>query len=294
MPRRWQSFFNGVILGSFLLGIAIECIGQISLEQTPLRTCYAVDLGFRPVIQRQLEALRKDIRKRHSDGKFIAYLSTPLTSRGGGDMEINKEISEFVKKRFEDQFGGKLWVLDPAEVELTPLQLRSGKPKPAGGAEYMLLWTDLLAGEDGMGKDFDMFIVTGPNDIRAFFNQRRKDDATMPNLPPTPSMNLLGMIDDWISRRADADADFRKRVAEDPNRREQFLSFYGMKASGSFSAGSHDEWNAFVEINRKRRQSEVERIPEQIPVYFDGRALSAVEMEINVSSGYALRCPPVE
>ena len=41
--------------------------------------------------------------------------------------------------------------------------------KPPGGGDYMIMYTRVLAGDDGMGRDIDMAQFTGPNDMRAFF-----------------------------------------------------------------------------------------------------------------------------
>jgi len=48
-------------------------------------------------------------------------------------------------------FGAAVWILDPGRYQLPDIA-----GKPAGGAEYMVMWTAVLAGDDGMGRDFDM------------------------------------------------------------------------------------------------------------------------------------------
>src|SRR5439155_1251974 len=123
-----------------------------------------------------------------------------------------------------------------------------------GGDEYMLMWTQVLAGDDGVGRDFDLVHFTGPGDMRAFFGCGG-DDVT-------------GCIDRYARSRATADGDFRRTVATDPVRRHAFVRYYALRASSAFSKGAHDEWNIVVRINRRRA------LGEQVAVFFDGRAAS--------------------
>ena len=136
----------------------------------------------------------------------------------------------------------------------------------------MLLWTEVLAGADGLGRDFDLFLMTGPTDVQSFFLRRAH---------PATDWDLLSALDQWAQKHNISASD-----------RKQFLTYYGMKASGSFSMGSHDKWNAFVRINQARREKL--GVAAQIPVYYDGRSLDPAEMEAPVSTGYEGPCAPVE
>jgi hypothetical protein len=107
---------------------------------------------------------------------------------------------------------------------------------------------------------------TGPGDLRAFFGCT--DDLT-------------GCLARWLTARAATDAEVRK-VAESAARRA-FLRYYMMRASAAYSAGAHDEWNIFVKINRKRT------LGDQIAMFFDGRAASPAEMEMEIAPGYEVR-----
>ena len=141
--------------------------------------------------------------------------------------------------------------------------------KAAGGAEYMAVWTAVLAGEDGAGRDFDTVHFTGPGDMRAFFGCGPAD--------------VTGCIDRYLTTRAAADPKLRRDVADNPARRQDFVRYYALRASSAYSSGAHDEWNIAVRINRKRA------LGDQLAMFFDGRPASPAEMETEVSAGYELR-----
>jgi hypothetical protein len=208
-------------------------------------------------------------------GKFIAYISTPVSGRGGGNRKVNVEIARKMKERIEKRFQGRLWALDPSGYDLPAVQSRY-----AGGSEYMFMWSQILIGEDGLGKDFDIFFIVGPSDVRWYFAQDEPSVETDP----------INGVDRWIDRRSSHDPEFKTKVADASVERRRFLSFYGLKASASFSLGAHDEWNLFVEINKRIRSRQELGIPEQIPVIFDDMSLVTAEMETVASPGSALRC----
>jgi hypothetical protein len=179
-------------------------------------------------------------------------------------MDTNLQIAASVKVRLEKEYGAAVWVLDPGRY-----QLPDTGGKPAGGAEYMVMWTAALAGDDGMGRDFDMFHFTGPQDMRAFFGCGRED--------------VTGCLDRWLTARAATDDKLRRAVADDSVRRQAFLRYYALRASSAYSSGAHDEWNILVRINRRRA------LGDQVAVFFDGRPVSPAEMETEVSPGYEFR-----
>jgi hypothetical protein len=242
--------------------------------ETTLATCYEVDPDFLPTINETVQNLTSKVRQAESAGKMITYLSVPLTARGGGYRPVNVEISEFLKLRVEAMFQGNVWVLAPGTVES---ELPTVNGRIAQGGEYMYMWTQVLAGTDGMGRDFDMLFAAGPSEIGAFFGP--------PNDP-------VGALQRYIDLRAKADPDFRTKVAASPDTKKSFIAYYSTKASVAFSSGSHDEWNIFVEINQRRRSHpEQFGLGNQIPVLFDGRSVSPAEMETKVSPGYEQPCP---
>jgi hypothetical protein len=254
-----------LLLGSFATeALAAECAPPKTVVTTSVGMKFCSDPAFDSAIASRLQTIRQDIRVQRQAGKLVIYASTPISPRGGGHMDINLEIAASVKARLEKEYGAAAWVLDPGRYQLPD----TGGTRP-GGAEYMVMWTAVLAGDDGMGHDFDMFHFTGPQDMRAFFGCGR-DDVT-------------GCLDRWLTARAAADDKLRRAVADDAARRQAFLRYYALRASSAYSSGAHDEWNILVRINRRRA------LGDQVAVFFDGRPVSPAGMETEVSPGYELR-----
>jgi hypothetical protein len=243
---------------------AAECAAPKAVVTTAVGMKYCADPVFDAAIATLVQRARQDARAQRRAGKLIVYASTPISPRGGGHVETNLEIAASVKSRLEKEYGGAVWVLDPGRYQMPDV----GGKSP-GGADYMVMWTAVLAGEDGMGRDFDMVHFTGPNDMRAFFGCLR-DDVT-------------GCLDRWLTARAGGDEKLRAGIAADSARRQAFLRYYALRASSAYSSGAHDEWNIFVRINRRRP------LGEQVAVFFDGRPASPAEMETEVAPGYELR-----
>jgi len=243
---------------------AADCKAPKAVIATPVGMSYCADPAFDQVVAAQVQKIRADIRAQRQAGKLIVYASTPISPRGGGHVATNLAVAASVKSRLEKELGGAAWVLDPGGYQMPAV----GGREP-GGAEYLVMWTAVLAGDDGMGRDFDMAHFTGPGDVRAFFGCGRDD--------------VSGCIERWLAGRAAADEKLRREIAEAPARRQAFVRYYAMRASAAFSSGAHDEWNIFVRINRRRT------IGEQVAVWFDGRPASPAEMETEISPGYEHR-----
>jgi hypothetical protein len=264
---RWSATVLVLALATGLVPAAApaaECAAPKAVVTTAVGMKYCADHAFDAAIATLVQRARQDARAQRGAGKLIVYASTPISPRGGGHVETNLEIAASVKSRLEKEYGGAVWVLDPGRYQMPDV----GGKSP-GGADYMVMWTAVLAGEDGMGRDFDMVHFTGPNDMRAFFGCLR-DDVT-------------GCIDRWLTARAGRDEKLRTGIAADSARRQAFLRYYALRASSAYSSGAHDEWNIFVRINRRRP------LGEQVAVFFDGRPASPAEMETEVSPGYEQR-----
>jgi hypothetical protein len=54
--------------------------------------------------------------------------------------------------------------------------------------------------------------------------------------------------------------------------------------------GAHDEWNIFATINKKRRADAKFGLPNQIPMWFDGKGVSPADAETLTSLGYQGAC----
>jgi hypothetical protein len=246
------------------VGEAAECKAPKEIRTTVLGMRYCVDPAFTDAVGAQAQTIRQDLRSERQKGKLIVYASTPISPRGGGHEKTNLRIAASVKARLEKEYGPAVWVLDPGRYQLPAVGGRS-----PGGEEYMVMWTEVLAGDDGTGRDFDMVHFTGPADMRAFFGCGKED--------------VGGCIARYLGAQAATDAEFRREVMADGQRVMAFLRYYTLRASSAYSKGARDEWNIFVKINRRRP------LGEQIAMFFDGRPLSPAEMEAEVSPGYEFR-----
>jgi hypothetical protein len=256
-----------LMLAVALLGAAPawaqSCPPPRALVDTSVGMKYCADPAFEALVAAQVQKIRADVRAARQSGRLVIYASTPISPRGGGLEKVNVEIAASVKTRLEKTYGSGAWVLDPGVY-----QLPSVEGKSAGGGEYMVMWTRVLGGDDGLGRDIDMVHFTGPEDMRAFFGCGATD--------------VTGCLDRWLTDRAAGDATLR-RAADDVEARRAFLRYYAMRASAAYSAGAHDEWNIVVRINRKRA------LGDQIAVFFDGRAVPPAVMETEIVPGYEVR-----
>lgn len=240
------------------------------LRRTTANTWFAVEESFDGLLEQRVESIRGSLRTQQGAGKFLAYISTPISPRGGGHTPTNVAIAEHVRDRLHAEYGDRFWALCPAEPHYALPAINDKKP---GGGEYMWMWTEVLVGEKGTGDDFDLVYFVGPSDVHRFFGQSASSDKA--ERPP-----ILESVNSFVEKRSQADTTFRTEIADQPSRRRDFTRFYSMRASALFSLGAHDEWNLYCQINAKRG------VGEQIPVYFDGRAVSPAEATTAAPWGY--------
>jgi hypothetical protein len=234
---------------------------------TVVDTVYRVEPRFEPILKEAIGRLREILDEARSQDKLVGFVSIPLSARGGGNRDLNVEISEHIKQRIEKRFGEEhFFALAPGLVESS---LPSVDGVHAAGGEYMYMWTEVLAGEKGLGEHFDLVYFSGPTDFATYFGLTGEDD--------------LGRLRAFMLERAAKDSRFAESISS-PEAKRAFLRYYAMRASVSFSDGSHDEWNVFRRVNERRRK--ILGIGEQIPVFFDGRQMPAAVMETPVSEGY--------
>jgi hypothetical protein len=241
---------------------------------TGVKFCYCVDDAFLPLIDEKVKSLRAMIASERAKGKALGYLSVPLSTRAGGYFNLNGEISAAAKERIEARLGkDHAWILNPAMKE-AELNLPSG----AGGGhgEYMLMWTRVMEGTSGFGEDFDFVHFTGPADFGAFFGLTGKDD--------------MGVIAKYFDERLARDAGLKREIERGRITPFTFRTYYTLRASVSFSAGAHDEWNIVKALNDKRRADAKFGVPLQLPVFFDGRAVSSGEYENPIAAGSPGAC----
>ena len=243
-----------VALTAVAVADAAECSAPLAVTPTVVGLKFCADPRLAATIAERIKTLREEIRVQRRAGKLIVYASTPISPRGGGDVAVNLDVAASVKTRLEKEYGPAVWVLDPGRYQLPDVD--GVRP---GGGDYMVMWTEVLGGEDGTGRDFDMVHFTGPGDMRAFFGCGRDD------------------VSGCVARHLKAQA------IPDLDRRQAFVRYYTLRASSAYSTGAHDEWNIVVRINRKRP------IGDQVAVFFDGRPASPAEMETEIAPGYEIR-----
>jgi len=236
-------------------------------ECTKIGICYCVNDELKPMIGSKVERFRQLIAEQRKAGKSVGYLSVPLSTGGGGFFNINREVAENAKAAVEKRFGADFIYL------LNPGTLDADLPKGAG-ADYMLMWTSLLEGADGMG-EFDFVYFAGPQDFARYFGFDGNAD--------------MAKLDAYFDKRVKSDPAFEKAVANGLTK-AAFLRYYALRASASVSRGAHDEWNIFRMLNERRRADPKLGATSQIPVLFDGRGLAPADIEAPVSEGYVGKC----
>jgi hypothetical protein len=279
------------------------------------------------IFDKQIELIQEDLRRAQADDRVIVYLSCPISSRGGSQSLTNVDIANFTARRLLNDWGERLFILNPAAYQLeskegTGLIIRHlkelypdknpndylqtlHKEYQPGGGDYMRMWTRVLVGDEYLrdgnlaGKNcgglFDAFYFLGPSDVRTFFAQ-------------SGGLSLTAAIEEYFARKYSIDPDFRSAfettgpagqtkilnlsVQSDRDQwlllRKRFFRYYAARASTTFSAGSHDEWNIFVRLNKVRLASPLYGPGEQLAGFFDGRQIDTGASEVEVSRGYAV------
>jgi hypothetical protein len=251
-------------------GLFAAALAGISLQSSNLRGeevtrcplpefCYCVNSSIIEQIQIRVSQIRSAIREEKAKGKAIGYMSIPISTLRGSYLPVNTAVAGDVKRRVEDRFGASVtWLLNPASEQVL-------LPQSATGSDYMLMWTQVLGGDDGWGRDFDFVYFVGPSDFGRFFGLDGHFD--------------MEKLDSYYDLRSKTDLALR---AID---KRMFREYYGLRASIAFSYGSHDEWNIVRLINSHRREISKTGIAEQLAVFFDGSAIAPGLYDIGVASG---------
>ncbi len=243
---------------------------------SPNGICYCLDTDFKPAIDANLIKLRAEIAAQRAQGKAVGYQSLPLSTLGGGHFNVNRDIGEKSKARVEARFGPNQTYLLAPGGKLS--EIPDVNKKRAGGAEYMVMWTALLEGANGMGEDFDYVYYLGQSDFAAALG-----------LTGTNDMERINQI---FAERMLSDPEFKRSVDQGRVSPKSFRNYYALKGSMNVSLGAHDEWVIFATINKKRRADPKFGVGNQIPMWFDGRATSGAESEALNSNGYIGTCKP--
>ena len=254
-----------VVLG---IAIAAPAFAAKVTDCAKVGLCYCIDDAHKSAIDARIERFRKVIAEQRTAGKAVVYLSVPLSAAGGGNFRINQEVAESIKRAVEKRFGAEyVYVLNPGTPD-------ADLPRGAGGSEYMVMWTAVLEGADGLG-DFDAAYFAGPQDFARFFGFDGNND--------------MAKLDAFFDKRVASDPAFAKAV-EGGLTKVAFRRYYALRASATVSRGAHDEWNIFRLLNDRRRADAKLGTPGQIAIVFDGQGVSPPQLESAVSEGYVGKC----
>jgi hypothetical protein len=258
-----------IIPVALLLGLGSAPLHAAKVtECAKVGICYCVNDELKATIAAKVADFRRATAEQRKAGKAVGYLSIPLTSTGGGNFNVNREVAERAKTAIEMRYGADfIWVLNPATQD-------GDLPKGSTGADYMLMWASVLEGPDGLG-DFDFVAFSGQQDFARYFGFDGNAD--------------MAKLDAYFDKRVKSDPDFEKAV-QDGLTKAAFRKYYALRASASVSRGAHDEWNIVRAINERRRADSKLGTGNQIPMLFDGRAAAPPESEAPVSDGYVGKC----
>ncbi|HKA81537.1 MAG TPA: hypothetical protein VKD43_15980 [Xanthobacteraceae bacterium] len=247
------------------LAAPVDARADSATECTAGNFCYCVDTALKAAIDQQVAAIRSVIAKQRSQAKAIGYLSVPLSTIEGSYLPVNAKVAAQVKEQIEDRFGVRAaWVLNPGAASFS-------LPQGTSGAAYMLMWTRVLEGDDGLAPDFDFVYFVGPADFTKFFGLDGRAD-----------MEKLDAYYDGLAKTDTGVSSINK---------VKFRNYYALRASVAFSLGSHDEWNIVRSINTKRRDADKQAgIVKQLAVFFEGRAVPPGMYEAPIQPGTAGAC----
>jgi hypothetical protein len=255
---------------TFALAIPTESSAATVTQCTALDICYCVNTDYRDAIKDNVVRVRQLIASNKAQGKAIGYLSVPLSPAGGGSFAVNAEAAAKIVESVTARFGARsVWLLNPGAEA-------GSKMNGASGADFMYMWTQILEGRGGLGEDFDFFYFAGPIDFSNYFGLTGQGD--------------FDRLEDWFDKRVAQDPDFKKSVDQGNVTKTGFRNYYGLRASVTFSYGSHDEWNIARLINDRRRGATDFGIANQLAVLFDGRPVSPGGYENPAASGDVGRC----
>src|ERR1700722_9524559 len=116
------------------------------------------------IFDEQIKLIKSDVARARAEDRLVAYLSCPISSRGGGWSGTNVDIARHVERSLLERWGEAFWVLNPSQYQLeskagTGLMNRHADEldidlkrlralcDPEGG-DYMRMWTAVLVGND--------------------------------------------------------------------------------------------------------------------------------------------------
>jgi hypothetical protein len=231
--------------------------------------CLCITNELQGLIQGKIQHFLDQIRKAHSDGKFVIYTSVPLSTGNGSYFGTNKGVADGLADELTQRFGA-VWVLNPSTPDADLPRDKAKQP------DYLYLWSEVLFSAEQSAGGFDLIYFSGPRDFARSLKLTGKDD--------------LGVLSKTFKDLQTTDPKFADLVSKGSMTERDFLGYYGFRASVSFSVGAHDEWNIIQKINALRRKSG--GVGRQLPIFFDGHALPMPAYEQIVVNGNVAECTP--
>lgn len=263
-----MKLFNVIAAAAVTIYSGAAASAETSTECTANSLCYCVQNDLKSVIAMRVDEIRARIAVQRQQGKAIGYLSIPISTVQGSYLPVNVKIAARTKERVEERFGPRsLWLLNTAAKEFS-------LPEAAKGADYMLMWTRVIEGNDGLGRDFDFIYFAGPADFAQYFSFDGRAD-----------LEKLERFYDGLVKTDSKLAEVKKT---------DFRNYYGLRASVSFSYGSHDEWNIVRTINAKRTAKkdgeDAFGIAKQVAVMFNGAGVAPGLFDTLTATGTEGQC----
>jgi hypothetical protein len=259
----------GILFAFLAAFLPRDAAADTVTECTVIGLCYCVNKDNLTPINTNITRLRQMIVDQKAQGKAIGYMSIPLSTVGGSYFGVNSDVAVRTKDAIEKRFGQHaVWLLNPgAEGNL---------PSGASGADYMYMWTKILEGRSGLGEDFDFFYFVGPSDFRIFFALDGNAD--------------MEKLEAYFDTRRASDAKLQGAIDQNKVSKTTFRNYYGLRASVSFSYGSHDEWNIARILNERRRGTAEFGIGGQLGIMYDGRSAAPGNFDAGIAGGDVGRC----
>ena len=139
-------------------------------ECTKIGICYCVNDEHKAAIDAKVDQFRQILAEQRKAGKAVGYLSVPLTSAGGGNFNVNKEVAESAKVAIEKRLRRRLRLR---------AQSRHARRRPARGSTRRRLHGDV----DDAARGYRRHSATstsstspGPQDFARYFGFDGNDD----------------------------------------------------------------------------------------------------------------------
>ena len=273
----------------------------------------------------QMEYIRDDVVRAIADDRFVIYLSCPISPRGGGDSSTNVAIAKHTAHRIAEQWGNRVFVLNPASYQMESKEGRGlldrharmlkaegalpdsfDLPKfarasyPTGG-DYMRMWTDVLVTDDSPFVDRKRTQGVPQRQDKncgglfdAYYFLSASDVRAF--FERRGAHDVSSGVEDYFASAYEMDQEFRWRYDNLVSNgrdwegvRDDFVRYYTLRCGAFSSKGARDEWNIWVKLNERRRVSVEYGLGEEIIGFWDGDHVDPASAMMITASGYEVK-----